>query len=70
METYEEMRAYLLRPEGNCWVSNPLPEVDNMATVTRWDKEKKFECGYDGKSLGDEFITNDVDEALKWLIGK
>ena len=64
--TFEEMRVYMTRPEGNCWVGVSMAD-GNMAMISRFGKEQEFICDYDGISLGDEMETEDIDKALRWL---
>ena len=61
-----EQRKYLKRPHGNCWVFNQISE-EITKMVTRYGEEMVFCCEYDGKSLGDEFKTSNVNEAINWL---
>ena len=64
--TFEEMRVYMTRSEGNCWVGVNMAD-GNMAMISRFGKEQEFICDYDGASLGDEMETEDIDKALRWL---
>lgn len=64
--TFEEMRVYMTRSEGNCWVGVSMAD-GNMAMISRFGEEQEFICDYDGASLGDEIETDDIDKALRWL---
>lgn len=64
--TFEEMRVYMTRSDGNCWVGVSMAD-GNMAMISRFGKEQEFICDYDGASLGDEMKTEDIDKALRWL---
>lgn len=65
-EKHEKERAYLTRPEGRCWVG-VRPSHNYTKMVTRYSEAMIFCCEYDGVSLGDEFKTQDVNQALAWL---
>lgn len=62
----DEMREYMSRPEGNCWVGVNMAD-GNMAMVSRYGTTEEFICEYDGKSCGDEMETTDIEKALRWL---
>lgn len=62
----EKLKQYITRSQGNCWIRHKMLN-GNMKMVTRYTDEMLFCCEYDGKSMGDEFDTKNVDEALKWL---
>ena len=48
--TFEEMRVYMTRSEGNCWVGVSMAD-GNMAMISRFGEEQEFICDYDGVSL-------------------
>lgn len=48
------------------WVGRKISE-NNTKLVTRYSQAMEFSCEYNGESLGDEFVTNDIDKALDWL---
>lgn len=62
----EEMREYMSRPEGNCWVGVSMAN-GNTAMVSRYGITEEFICEYDGEPCGDEMETDDLDKALRWL---
>lgn len=43
----EEMREYMSRPEGNCWVGVSMAN-GNTAMVSRYGITEEFICEYDG----------------------
>lgn len=45
----EEMREYMSRPEGNCWVGVSMAN-GNTAMVSRYGITEEFICEYDGES--------------------
>lgn len=45
--TFEEMRVYMTRSEGNCWVGVSMAD-GNMAMISRFGEEQEFICDYDG----------------------
>ena len=67
MKDLEKIKAYITRPEGKCWIGQKFDNGNNMRMVTRYGTDMLFECEYDGKSLGDEFVTRDISKALEWL---
>ena len=46
----EEMREYMSRPEGNCWVGVSMAN-GNTAMVSRYGITEEFICEYDGECL-------------------
>lgn len=61
----EEMRKFML--EKPCrWVGRKISK-NNMKMVSQYSEDNSFCCEYDGKSLGDEIETSDIDKALDWL---
>lgn len=63
---YEEMKIYMTRPEGNCWVGVQMAD-GNMAMISRFGEAEEYICDYDGVPQGDEMETDDIDKALRWL---
>lgn len=64
--TFEEMRVYMTRSEGNCWVGVSMAD-GNMAMISRFGEEQEFICDYDGVSLGDEMETEDIDKTCNQI---
>lgn len=66
-QEYLHAKTYITRPQGNCWIGQKISNGENMKMVSRYTEDMLFSCEYDGESLGDEFETRNVDEALAWL---